>query len=207
MATRAQVSSVEAIEAFRSALIVYLAKARPVVEEAASDLRRAQYWLDNDQRLHWERESRRRARALEETQQALLSARMSSFRGALASEQMAVQRARLAMSEAEEKMRLLRRWSREFGPLTQPLARPVDRLDTILAQDMSQAVVFLTEIIRHLEAYASTRLEPAPAPASPTTDLPTDTPPPTTDAGTSPNPPSPSAPNQESGATTDNAPP
>lgn len=207
MASRAQVSSVEAIEAFRSALIVYLAKARPVVEEAASDLRRAQYWIDTDQRVHWEREFRRRARALEEAQQALLSARMSSFRGALATEQMAVQRARQGMTEAEEKMRVLRRWSRDFGPLTQPLARPIDRLDTILAQDMSQAVVFLTELIRHLEAYASTRLEAGPLPASHAADTPTQVPAPSPDAETPAISPSPSVPEQESGASNDAATP
>ena len=40
MADRAQVTSVEAIEAFRSALIVYLSKARPALEEIAKNFGR-----------------------------------------------------------------------------------------------------------------------------------------------------------------------
>jgi hypothetical protein len=169
MADRAQVASVDAIEAFRSRLLVYLAKVRPVVEEAASDLRRTQLWIDTDQRLHWEREYRRRSRAHEEAQQALLSARISSFRGAIASEQMAVHRTREALAEADEKSRTLRRWSRDLGPLTQPLTGPVNHLDTLLAQDMSQAVAFLTEILRHLDAYSEARLDlpPPPTPCIP----------------------------------------
>lgn len=162
MADRAHVSSVDAIEAFRAALIVFLAKARPVVEEAASEIRRTQYWIDTDQRVLWEREFRKRARKLEDAQQALLSARLSTFRGALAAEQMAVHRAQTAMTEAEDKIRLLRRWSRDFGPVTAPLLRPVDSLDTTLAQDMAKAVAHLDQLLRLLEAYTSSQPNPAP---------------------------------------------
>ncbi len=166
MADRAQVASVDAIESFRSRLLVYLAKVRPAVEEAGSDLRHTQLWIDTDQRLHWDREYRRRHRAHEEAQQALLSARISSFRDAIASEQMAVHRTRDALAEADEKLRTLRRWSRDFGPLTQPLAGPLAQLDTVLALDMSQAVAFLTEILRHLDAYSEARPD-LPPPSTP----------------------------------------
>ena len=50
MADRAQVTSVEALEAFRSALVIYLSKARPALEEMANEVARAKQWLQNDQR-------------------------------------------------------------------------------------------------------------------------------------------------------------
>lgn len=166
MSERARVSSVEAIEAFRTSLIVYLDRVRPLVEESASDLRRTRQWIETEQRQRWEREHRRRAIALEQARQALLSARISSFRGAIASEQLAVHRAQQAMEEADDKLRLLRKWSRDFEPRTRPLARPVEMLETVLIQDMGRAVTFLTEILRLLNAYAETRpaLPSAPAP-------------------------------------------
>lgn len=163
MADRAQVSSIEAINTFLSRLIVFLEKARPVAEEAGSELRRIQLWIDTDQRLHWEREYRRRAHAHEEARQALLSARISSFRGAIASEQIAVHKAGAAVAEAEEKLRVLKRWGRDFVPLTHPLVRPVETLNGLLSQDMAKAVVVLTELLRHLEAYAEARHGPPPS--------------------------------------------
>ena len=61
MAERAHVTSVEAIKDFRSNLIVYLAKARPALEEVSSDMMRTRLWLESDQQSHWEREVHHRA--------------------------------------------------------------------------------------------------------------------------------------------------
>ena len=94
MAERAHVSSVDALEAFRATLIIYLSKARPVLEEVSSDILRTRMWLQNDQRIHWETQLRRRTKELEQAQQALSSARVSDFREHISTEQMAVQRAR-----------------------------------------------------------------------------------------------------------------
>lgn len=157
MPERAHVRSVEAIEAFRSHLIVYLDKARPVLEEVGSDLRRVQLWLETDQRLYWERRVLRCTRALEEAQQTLFSARLSDLREAGAFEQAAVHRARRDLEHAEDKLRRIKRWTRELGPRTESLTRQVNALDTIFSQEMARAVAWLTEVVRHLDAYAEVR--------------------------------------------------
>ena len=51
MADRAHVSSVDTIEAFRANLIAYLAKARPLLEDAADEVSRTRQWLAGDQEL------------------------------------------------------------------------------------------------------------------------------------------------------------
>ena len=43
MAEQAQVTSVEAVEAFRASLIIFLTKARSVLEETSDDVLRARY--------------------------------------------------------------------------------------------------------------------------------------------------------------------
>ena len=53
MADRAQVTSVEAVESFRSDLIVFLTKARSVLEEACDEVLRTRQWVQNDQRRFW----------------------------------------------------------------------------------------------------------------------------------------------------------
>lgn len=157
MAERAQVRSVDAIDDFRAHLVVYLSKIQPLLDEVSADLRRTQVWLETDGRHLAEREVRRRSRDLEEAQQALLSARLSSFREATILEQTAVHTARRALEAAEDRLRRVRTWTREFGPRTDSLARQVGILDAVLSQELGGAVPWLTAVLGHLEAYAEVR--------------------------------------------------
>jgi len=115
MAERAQVTSVEAIKAFRSGLIVYLSKARPALEEVHADTLRARAWLETDRTAHWERELARRRRIWEEAEQVLFGAKMSTLSDYTTSQQLAVRRAKQSMDEAEVKLRIVKKWAREFG--------------------------------------------------------------------------------------------
>src|SRR5215472_1741317 len=111
---QAKVSSIAAIEQFRSALILFLSKARPSLEEIASEVTRTKNWVQNDQRNLWEKEMKVRGRELERAQAELFSARLSKIQQVSAAQQMAVQRAHRAIREAEEKTRVLKKWSREL---------------------------------------------------------------------------------------------
>jgi len=169
MAERARVTSVDALEAFRATLIVYLSKARPTLEEVSSDILRTRMWLQNDQRLHWEAEVRRRTKILDHAQQALSSARISDLRDHVSTEQLAVQRARRALDEAETKLKRVKMWNREFDSRVQPLAKQLEKLHTVLSHDMVQAAAYLTEAVNTLNAYAERApINPEPAAAQPT---------------------------------------
>jgi len=154
MPERAHVTSVDALESFRANLIVYLSKARPTLEEVSSDVQRMREWLEGEQRTHWENEFRRRSRALEDAKQALFSSKLSRLREASAAEQMAVQRTKRALDEAEGKLRTLKQWKRVFDNRVDPLVKQMEKLHSVLAHDMVQAIAFLTQAIRTLDAYA-----------------------------------------------------
>jgi len=154
MPERAHVTSVDALESFRANLIVYLSKARPTLEEVSAAVQRMRGWLEGEQRTYWENEFRRRRRAWEEAQQALFSSKLSQLREASAAEQMAVQRTKRAVDEAEGKLRILKQWNRVFDNRVDPLVKQMEKLHTVLAHDMVQAVAFLTQVIRTLDAYA-----------------------------------------------------
>jgi DNA repair ATPase RecN len=154
MAERAHVTSVEAIEAFRTNLILYLSKARPAVEEVGADVTRTRLWLENEQRIHWESQVRRRTKELEAAQQALFGARISNLREASEGEQKAVQRARRALQEAEDKLKLLKQWNRDFGSRVEPLVKELEKLHTVLTDDMIKAVASLAKTVKTLDAYA-----------------------------------------------------
>ena len=163
MAERAHVTSVEAIESFRANLIIYVSKARPALEEVGAEVTRTRLWLQDERRIHWEGLVRRRTKVLEQAQQALSSARMSNFREATSTEQLAVHRARRGLDEAEGKLKLLKHWNREFDSRVEPLVKQLEKLHTVLANDMLRAAAFLAQVVKTLSAYA----EIAPPPASP----------------------------------------
>jgi hypothetical protein len=154
MPERARVTSVEAIESFRTQLVLYLGKARPALEEVGGDLVRMRLWLQNEQRLHWEGEARRRKRALEEAQQAVFSAKLSRLREVNVAEQTALHKAKRAYDEAEAKLRIIKQWDRAFDNRTEPLARQLEKLQTILSNDMVKAVAYLGQTVETLGAYA-----------------------------------------------------
>jgi hypothetical protein len=154
MPQKAQVTSVEAIEAFRANLIVYVSKARPTLEEVGADVLRTKSWIENDQRSYWENMVKRRTRDLQEAQQALFSARISNLRKESAAEQMAYHRARRALDEAETRLRALKKWGREFDGHVAPLLKQTEKLHTVLANDMVKAAAYLAETIKTLAAYA-----------------------------------------------------
>jgi hypothetical protein len=164
MPDHAHVTSVDALEAFRAKLIVYLTKARPALEDVGADVGRMRSWLENDQRTHWGNEVRKRARVLEEAQAALFSAKLSTFREEGSLEQMMVHRAKRALDEADAKMRTVKQWNRVFDNRVDPLVKQMDKLHTVLAHDMVQAVAYLTQALNTLDKYAGTVPPTASAP-------------------------------------------
>lgn len=154
MAERAQVTSFEAVESFRADLIVFLSRARAVLEEASDDVLRTRLWVQNDQRHLWEGETRVRARKLEEARAELFNAKLSQFQDSTALQLMAVQRAERAAREAEAKLAVLKKWDRELENRTDPLVKQVTQLHGFLTIDMGRAVAYLVQVVKALEAYA-----------------------------------------------------
>ncbi len=153
MPTRANVTSVEALESFRANLIVYLSKARPTLEEVSDEVIRTRVWLDSTQLHHWKNQARRRTQKLQDAQQTLFSAELSNLREVSVAERMAVHKAKLSLEEAEEKLRRIKKWNRDFGSQVEPLAKQLEKLQTVLANNLPQAITFLGEAVKNLDAY------------------------------------------------------
>jgi hypothetical protein len=164
MSQKVQVRSLDAIEAFRSSLIVYLSQARPALEEVSAEVLRIRLWLENEQRTYWENQVRRRTKEVEQAQQALFSGRLGTLKRESTADQMVFHRARRALDEAEGKLRLLKKWTREFDSRAQPLLKQTEKLHTVFSNDMVKAVAYLTQVIGTLAAYA----EVSPALTEPT---------------------------------------
>lgn len=154
MAQTAHITSVDAIAAFRAALIVFLGKVRPLLEETSGEITRTRQWVEEDQRRHWENQFRLRWRKLEEARAELFNATLSKLQEASSLHHMAVQRADRAVRECEAKRAMLRKWSRDLGDKTDPLLKQISQFETFLTADMPRAIAYLDRVIESLEAYA-----------------------------------------------------
>jgi hypothetical protein len=159
MADRAKVTSLEAIENFRASLILYREKAGRVLDEVSDEVVRTRLWLENDRPAHWENQLRRLRRELEQRQQELFSAQLSGLREASYMQQAAVQKAKNAIRDAEDKLRAVKRWHRQFDHLAEPAGRQVEKFRHTLGHEMGMAVAWINELLRTLIAYAE--LSPA----------------------------------------------
>jgi hypothetical protein len=154
MPRRARLTSLEALESFRVSLIVYLEKAVRVLDEISDEVLRTESWVQVEQREHWGREVRRRARELEQRQQELFSAKLSTLREATPVEHMAVLKAKRALDEATAKLNLVKKWNRLYDQRVGPPAQEVDKLRDFLTVHMGKAVLSLAQVAKTISDYA-----------------------------------------------------
>jgi len=164
MAEQAKVTSVDALESFRASLIVFLSDAHRCLDEVGDEVRRTRHWVQTDQRTFWEGELRRRGKILEAAETEFFGARLSSMREPSAQQRLAVHRAKAAVAEAEEKLRNIKAWNRNYDGATDPLLKRLNGLRQFLDFDLPKGVSFLTQAQRTLEDYTE-RAAPPPAPA------------------------------------------
>ena len=161
MATHAKVTSIDALERFRASLIVFLNKAHSALDQESDEIRRVRSWIQHDRRSYWENEARRRARALAHAEQELLSARMTKALDNLSAQQAAIHKAKRALEEAEDKLRKVKLWMRDFDGMVEPMAKGLNSLRGYLDHDLPQGIGYLAEVEKIMESYTE-----APAPAA-----------------------------------------
>src|SRR5580704_12775613 len=153
MSAQAKITSVEAIQAFRSQLVVYLSQMRPALDEITGEVQRTRSWLEDDRKRHWLQEMRTRGRKLEDAKQELFTASLSKMGEATSFQQMAVQRAQRAMREVEAKLAVIKKWDRDLDNRTLPLVKQMEQLQGFLTVEMERAVAYLDQALTALAAY------------------------------------------------------
>lgn len=171
MAEQAKVTSIDVLESFRVALIVFLTESRRSLDEVTDAVKRTRSWLQQEQRAHWEAELRRRQKKLQEAESELFGAKLSPLRDETSKQQEAVRRCRRAVAEAEEKLRNVKKWNRDYDSVVEPMTKRLEGLRFFLDHDMIKALAYLVQAQRTLEGYAEVPLETSePAPAPPATE-------------------------------------
>ncbi len=160
----AHVGSVEALDAFRISVGIFTGKSVKILDEASDRAKRTRIWIETDRLPHWQQELKRRVRKLEQAEQEYFSARLTGPDRDLSLQQMMVRKGRRSVEEAEEKIRLIRKWMRDFDQVVEPLVRPISRLRDHLAVHLPKAAASLGRAADALEAYHHGGADPEPAP-------------------------------------------
>jgi len=164
MSPSAKVTSVEALDAFKASLVVYLEKASRILDEVNADVARTRIWLQTDRQLHWKGLARQRTKDLAQAEQELLTARLSDLPEAIKIRRLSVNKAKLALQEAENGLARVKQWLRQYETRVEAHAKVVSQLRHMLAHDMSKALSFLEAAATALAAYAEIPLhDPADA--------------------------------------------
>jgi hypothetical protein len=161
MDSQARITDTDALENLRSALIVFQARAKRSVDEVIDEVRRTKRWLEQEKRDFWEAQIRIRSQKLEQAEQELFNAKLSAWRDSIAREKAMVVKMRALVTEAEEKLRAVKHWDRNYESTVEPLTKGLTSLREFLEQDLPNGIWQITNSIKALDAYAETRMPSA----------------------------------------------
>ncbi len=152
--SQANVTDIEALERFRSSLILFLERAGLALDEVGEEVKRTRIWLQTEQSLKLAHERKRRQRELEQLEQEMFTARLSDLAQKKTGMQMQINKKRREIRALEEKIRAVKGWLRNFDSVVETEARQAEKLRQHLDIEMARAVISLTESLRQLRGYS-----------------------------------------------------
>lgn len=152
--SEANVTNIEALERFRSSLVLFLERAGFVLDEVSEEVKRTRIWLQTEQSVKLGHEMKRRQRELEQLEQEMFTARLSDLARKKSAVQMQINKKRREMGELEGKIRAVKAWLRNFDSVVETRARQAEKFRQQIEIEMARAVIVLTESVRQLRAYA-----------------------------------------------------
>jgi hypothetical protein len=84
----------------------------------------------------------------------------------LATQQAAVHKAKQALDEAQDKMRKVKLWIRDFDGQVEPMAKGLNALRAYLDHELPQGIAYLAEVQKIMQAYLESGKPPKPAPTA-----------------------------------------
>jgi hypothetical protein len=157
----ARVDSIEAVRAFKVALIKFAETANIAMGASESDLHRTLMWLTNQQTAHWTQQHRKCTELLNRAKEALREKQLykdaTKSRQSYVEEMKAVGAATRMVEEAVQKLENIRKSTRRLEKEITLYKGQVQRFVTAVALDLPNAVAQLENITRALDSYTGLR--------------------------------------------------
>lgn len=160
MSTSANVQSLESIEAVRRAMLLFDEQVADALTELSAEMRRMLDWLEHDRPRYWKTQVRKAHDQVHEAQQALHRCLMFPIAGERPScyeERMELKKAQARLAYCEQKEERVRHWQRAVQHELFEYEGRISQLVRLVEVDMPQALGVLTQIVRRLEEYQSSR--------------------------------------------------
>ena len=159
MAESARVESVDLLTGFQAVLWKFQATANAALEDADSELRRTMLWLEIEQESFWKDQTRKRQTAVERAKEAVRMKKLFKDHSgrplSAIEEQKELQRAVIRLTEAEQKLANVRRWTRALQKEVELYKGSVQRLATSVESLVPAGVAHLERLVAELQAYAA----------------------------------------------------
>jgi hypothetical protein len=169
MGQPANVTSLDAVDDFRAALVCFKHEASTVLEGLEQQIYRLVQWIQQDQRQYWRHQSRRNEQQLQEAklnlQRCLMLKQVGDQRPACIEEKRALERAKRRQQACREKTAAVRKWSRAILQVVFEYKAGVGPLRQWLETDAPQTLALLERIRRTLEEYVAAPSSPQAAEA------------------------------------------
>lgn len=156
-ATNARVTSIDALDDFRAKLLVYIARARRVLDDVNDDVIRTRAWLQSDRLPYWKKQVWLKQKELAAADQELMTARLSDMPEAVQARRMVVNRCKAALRETEERLERVKKWVKHYGSAVEPKAKVVIQMRQVVDHDLAKAIAFLEQAAGTLTDYAEIR--------------------------------------------------
>lgn len=152
----AHVHSLSALAELKAALLTFEAEARDALCQADLEIRRFLDWLGHDMVKSWQAEIRRREEAVAHARADLERARLSAAFGDepdCTDQKVALARAKRRLAEAEEFLRITRRWLPAAEKEATDYRGPTQQLVNFLDADIPAAAARIERMLAALESY------------------------------------------------------
>ncbi len=158
MGQQANVTSIEAIKAFRPALIGFDEAVDDAVTTLGLEVRRAVEWLEHDRAVYWPKELRRREEKLSQAKSNLhicLASRIGDHEPACFDQKKDLRKAEELVQIARRKVEAVKQWCRIIQHEVEEFEGKICQLPSYMETDFKRTVAVLDKIIHELEQYAN----------------------------------------------------
>ena len=156
MSKQAKITSVEALDSFRAAVVQFRSLTMRGLSGVQQDVRRLQYWVDKEQPMAWRQRVRKSQAEMDNARSDMERAKISRPNDTAQmffEQRRAMERARAKQREAEERLELLKKWSRRLDHQATLLRSGLQPLTNMLEADLDLLVARMNVLAKHIDAY------------------------------------------------------
>lgn len=155
----ANVTSIDAIRAFREALVKFEANARDAVTSLELEIRRAVNWIEVDRRRYWPAQVKQASEGLSQARNALERCQLkygSEEAPSCYEQKKDYERAKRRLRYCEEQVRNVKRWTQVIRHEMTQFNGQMAQMTLCVDSDLPRAIAAIANMLNALERYATT---------------------------------------------------